>query len=88
VDGTAATLSSTFDGSGLPLTGPVTTATGLATFATEVGSAHGIRWVRKGSREAGYRSAHVVVNGKVIRTWLEPLGNKHSKWLTDAYGVS
>ena len=43
--------------------------------------------MRKGRQEIGYQSARVLVNGKLIGTWQEPLADSHSRWRADSFDV-
>ncbi|QUQ64621.1 glycoside hydrolase family 172 protein [Kutzneria sp. CA-103260] len=83
-------LSSSFEGSDRPttVTGSVTFTSGPITFTTALSpSNHGFRLVRTGSQASPYQSASVFVNDHLVGSWLQPLGNSHSQWLTDSFTV-
>jgi hypothetical protein len=40
----------------------------------------GARLLRLGDQKAAYQRATVLVNGKAVGEWLQPLGNTHSRW--------
>ncbi|MFC4859022.1 glycoside hydrolase family 172 protein [Actinophytocola glycyrrhizae] len=81
-------LTSTFEGRGdtTPVTRDVTTATGEVSFTVEMARDNkGVRLLRLGDQNAAYQRATVLVNGKRVGEWLQPLGNTHSRWLEDSF---
>lgn len=44
----------------------------------------GVRLLRLGDQNAPYQRATVLVNGKRVGEWLQPLGNTHARWLEDS----
>jgi hypothetical protein len=85
---TRASLTSTFEGRGdtTPVTRGVTSATGTVSFTVEVARGNkGVRLLRVGDQNAAYQRATVLVNGKRVGEWLQPLGNTHSRWLSDTF---
>jgi hypothetical protein len=83
---TLSTLTSTFEGrtDTTPVTRGVTSATGQVSFTVEVArNNEGVRLVRVGDQNAAYQRATVLVNGRRVGEWLQPLGNTHSRWLSD-----
>ena len=82
------TLTSTFEGRGdtTPVTRGVTSATGAVSFTVAVSRDNrGVRLLRLGDQNAAYQRATVLVNGKRVGEWLQPLGNTHSRWLEDSF---
>jgi hypothetical protein len=45
----------------------------------------GIVLRRTSDQRAGYQSATVLVNGRPVGLWLEPLGNPYHRWLDDTF---
>jgi len=85
---TRGTLTSTLEGRGdtAPVTRGVTAATGEVSFTVEVARDNeGVRLLRLGDQNAAYQRATVLVNGKRVGEWLQPLGNAHSRWLEDGF---
>jgi hypothetical protein len=85
---TRGTLTSTFEGRGdtTPVTRDITAATGEVSFMVEVARDNrGVRLLRLGDQNAAYQRAVVLVNGKRVGEWLQPLGNAHSRWLEDSF---
>jgi hypothetical protein len=85
---TRGSLTSTFEGRGdtTPVTRGVTSATGEVSFTVEVARNNkGVRLLRVGDQNAAYQRATVLVNGKRVGEWLQPLGNTHSRWLSDTF---
>jgi hypothetical protein len=85
---TRGTLTSTFEGRGdtTPVTREVTAATGEVSFTVGVARDNrGVRLLRLGDQNAAYQRATVLVNGKRVGEWLQPLGNTHSRWLEDSF---
>jgi hypothetical protein len=87
---TTSQLTSTFEGNDqpVPVTHAVTASTGPIRFtvAVEPGNS-GLRLTRTGDQNQAYQSADVFVDGKPVGTWLEPLGNPHSRWLEDSFEI-
>jgi hypothetical protein len=82
------TLTSTFEGRAdtTPVTHGVTSATGSVSFTMAVARGNeGVRLLRLGDQNAAYQRATVLVNGRRVGEWLEPLGNGHSRWLEDSF---
>ncbi|MCA1655339.1 MAG: DUF2961 domain-containing protein, partial [Pseudonocardiaceae bacterium] len=85
---TRGTLTSTFEGRGdtTPVTRGVTSATGEVSFEVAVARDNaGVRLLRLGDQHAAYQRATVLVNGKRVGEWRQPLGNTHSRWLEDSF---
>ena len=85
---TSAPLTSTFEGVGdtTPVTRVVTSATGRVSFDLAVsGSNKGVRLLRLGDQAEPYQRATVYVNDRRVGEWLQPLGNRHSRWLEDSF---
>jgi hypothetical protein len=85
---TRASLTSTFEGRGdtTPVTHGVTAATGAVSFTVAVSRDNrGVRLLRMGDQNASYQRATVLVNGKRVGEWLQPLDNTHSRWLEDTF---
>ncbi|MGB3437154.1 MAG: glycoside hydrolase family 172 protein [Actinophytocola sp.] len=85
---TRGSLTSTVEGRGdtTPVTRGVTAATGEVSFTVEVAQDNkGVRLLRLGDQNAAYQRATVLVNGKRVGEWLQPLGNAHSRWLEDSF---
>jgi hypothetical protein len=85
---TRGTLTSTFEGRGdtTPVTHGVTSATGEVSFTVEVARDNdGVRLLRMGDQNAAYQRATVLVDGRRVGEWLQPLGNAHSRWLEDSF---
>jgi hypothetical protein len=85
---TRGSLTSTFEGRGdtTPVTHGVTAATGEVSFTVEVARDNGgVRLLRLGDQNAAYQRATVLVDGKRVGEWLQPLGNTHSRWLEDGF---
>jgi hypothetical protein len=87
---TRTSLTSTFEGRAdtTPVTRAVTSATGEISFEVEVSRDNkGVRLLRLGDQNAAYQRATVLVNGKRVGEWLQPLGNTHSRWLEDSFSL-
>jgi hypothetical protein len=85
---TRGSLTSTFEGHGdrTPVTHGVTAATGEVSFTVEVARDNrGVRLLRLGDQNAAYQRATVLVDGRRVGEWLQPLGNTHSRWLEDGF---
>jgi hypothetical protein len=85
---TRGSLTSTFEGRGdtTPVTSGVTSATGEVSFTVDVARNNkGVRLLRVGDQNTAYQRATVLVNGKRVGEWLQPLGNTHSRWLSDTF---
>lgn len=85
---TRAALTSTFEGrtDTVPVTRDVTAATGEVSFTLSVAKDNrGVRLLRLGDQNAAYQRAKVLVNGKAVGEWRQPLGNTHSRWLEDSF---
>ncbi len=81
-------LTSTFEGSGdkTPVTHGVTSTTGEVSFTVEVARDNrGVRLLRLGDQNTAYQRATVLVDGRRVGEWLQPLGNTHSRWLEDSF---
>ena len=48
---------------------------------------HGIRLVRMSDQAKPYQSAVVKINGEIVGTWLQPLGNTEYRWLEDSFDI-
>lgn len=85
---TRGTMESTVEGRAdtVPLSRGITSATGEVTFTMEVARDNrGVRLLRLGDQSAAYQRATVLVNGRAVGEWLQPLGNTHSRWLEDSF---
>ncbi|MBV8933434.1 MAG: DUF2961 domain-containing protein [Kutzneria sp.] len=85
---TQSSLTSTFEGrdSGKPVTRSTVSATGACTFTIKVDAANaGVRLVRLSDQQTAYQSATVLVDGKPVGIWLQPLANQTSRWLEDTF---
>jgi len=85
---TRGALTSTFEGRAdtTPVTRGVTSATGAVSFTVAVSRDNrGVRLLRLGDQNAAYQRATVLVNGKRVGEWVQPLGNTHSRWLEDSF---
>ncbi len=83
-------LESTVEGRAdtVPLSRGITSATGEVTFTMKVASDnHGVRLLRLGDQNTAYQRATVLVNGKAVGEWLQPLANTHSRWLEDSFDL-
>ena len=87
---TRSELESTVEGRAdtVPLSRGITAATGEVSFTMEVADDNrGVRLLRLGDQNAAYQRATVLVNGKEVGEWLQPLGNTHSRWLEDSFDL-
>ncbi|GDY29662.1 glycoside hydrolase family 172 protein [Gandjariella thermophila] len=87
---TSGQLTSTYEGDdrAVPVTRAVTAATGPIRFTVTVDPGNsGLRLTRTGDQNQAYQSADVFVDGRLAGTWLEPLGNQHSRWLDDSFEI-
>ncbi|RZT27775.1 DUF2961 family protein [Kribbella sp. VKM Ac-2569] len=87
-NGTQADLSSVYEGDhdDITLTDQVRASTQPIRFSVKTDPANrGVSLRRTSDQNAAGQSARVVVNGKNVGTWLQPLGNTHQRWLDDNY---
>jgi Protein of unknown function (DUF2961) len=81
-------LTSTFEGTNIPLTANVRPTTTPVTFRLAVDPANrGVTLLRTSDQNTAYQRARVSVNGRALPDWLQPLGNTTHRWLDDAYQV-
>ncbi|WP_242613185.1 glycoside hydrolase family 172 protein [Herbihabitans rhizosphaerae] len=88
VNETRSVLESTFEGDNdtAPIRRGTTTATGPVEFTVAVKQDNaGVRLLRLGDQATAYQRATVLVDGLAVGTWMQPLGNKHSRWLEDSF---
>ncbi|MBB4685786.1 glycoside hydrolase family 172 protein [Amycolatopsis jiangsuensis] len=87
---TRETLTSTFEGT--QIEGPVsrvgTASTGSVHFTMTLDPHNvGARLLRTGDQNVGYQQATVLVDGKQVGTWTQPLQNSTHRWLEDSFAV-
>ena len=69
------------------MTRDVTAATGEISFKVTVSRDNkGVR-LRLGDQNAAYQRATVLVSGKRVGEWGQPLSNTHSRWLEDSVSL-
>ena len=76
-------MTSVFEGSNgkVNVLGNVTKCTGTVSFN------RGVRIFRTGDQQVSYQNAEVLVDGKLVGKWLQPLGNTWQRWLNDDYDI-
>jgi hypothetical protein len=83
-------LTSTFEGKGdrSPVTGGTTSATGPVRFIAKTDQANdGLRLYRVSDQYNAFQRAEVFIDDRYVGEWYEPLGNRFSRWLEDAFDV-
>jgi hypothetical protein len=69
-------------------TDAVRSATGAVSFRLAVDPANsGVLLRRIADQGEAHQSVHVTVDGAAAGTWLQPLGNRHARWLADTFAV-
>lgn len=87
---TSAGLTSTYEGKrdNTRVPGRVSSATGTISFTAKLAADNrGFRMYRTSDQATAFQRAKVFVNGRYVGLWHQPLGNRHSRWLEDAFDV-
>jgi len=83
-------LKSSYEGENYKVikTANVTTATHDISFTVTIDPINnGVKIFRTGDQEIAYQCVEVHVNNQLIGQWLQPLGNKFSRFLDDSYVI-
>ncbi|RZQ64765.1 glycoside hydrolase family 172 protein [Amycolatopsis suaedae] len=89
-DETTAEVTSTFEGKGdrTPVKLNTTAANGAVQFTAKVATDNsGLRLHRVSDQLVARQRANVFIDGRWVGEWYQPLSNKHSRWLADAFEV-
>ncbi|ONI70986.1 hypothetical protein ALI144C_51455 [Actinosynnema sp. ALI-1.44] len=85
---TRRTLQSTFEGKDdkVTVSDGVAATTGAISFALKLApGSTGARLLRMNDQSEAFQQASVSVDGVVVGTWFQPLGNTSSRWLEDSF---